>query len=104
MAKIEIPVKVYMGIWENVIDELKHLQTYKLCENDDMCLVDVEDVAKILVNHIKVEQEPERKRGKWISFGKVCNCNVCHKGYDNKDGFIEEWNYCPNCGAKNERL
>lgn len=41
----------------------------------------------------------ERKKGKWISFGKVCNCSVCYKGYDNKDGFIEEWNYCPNCGA-----
>lgn len=49
--------------------------------------------------------EPERKKGKWISFcrGKVCNCSVCHKGYDHTYEFIEEWNYCPNCGAKMER-
>ena len=43
--------------------------------------------------------QPERKQGKWISFGKVCNCSVCHKGYDHTYEFIEEWNYCPNCGA-----
>lgn len=48
---------------------------------------------------------PERKKGKWMAFcrGKVCNCSVCYKGYDHTYEFIEEWNFCPNCGAKMER-
>ena len=39
--------------------------------------------------------------GEWISIcnGKQCNCSICGKGYDHTYEFIEEWNFCPNCGA-----
>lgn len=44
----------------------------------------------------------ENKHGEWISVcnGKQCNCSNCGTGYDHTYEFIEEWNYCPNCGCR----
>lgn len=68
MAKIEIPIRVYMGEIEEIINELKHLQTYKLSEEDDEVLINRDDVIKIFANHLRTETlsgstiEPERKK------------------------------------------
>ena len=45
----------------------------------------------------------ENVHGEWISIcnGKQCNCSICGKGYDHTYEFIEEWNFCPNCGSYN---
>lgn len=72
MAKIEIPIRVYMGEIEEIINELKHLQTYKLFEGDDEVLINRDGVIKIFANHLRTETlsgstiEPERKKEKWI--------------------------------------
>ena len=55
MAKLEIPVRVYMGELEEIINELKHLQTYKLFEGDDMVLVDCDKVVEIFADHLRAE-------------------------------------------------
>lgn len=55
MAKIEIPIRVYMGKIEEIINELKHLQTYKLFEGDDKVLINRDDVIKIFANHLCTE-------------------------------------------------
>lgn len=55
MAKIEIPIRVYMGEIEEIINELKHLQTYKLFEEDDKVLINRDDVIKIFANHLRTE-------------------------------------------------
>ena len=55
MAKLEIPVHVYMGELEEIINELKHLQTYKLFEGDDMVLVDCDKVVEIFADHLRAD-------------------------------------------------
>lgn len=55
MAKLEIPIHVYMGELEEIINELKHLQTYKLFEGSDKVLVDCDDAVKIFANHLHAE-------------------------------------------------
>ena len=45
----------------------------------------------------------EVKRGKWIKKGNEKKCSTCEFIYYSNN---DEWNYCPNCGAKmdlNER-
>ena len=46
---------------EEIIDEIKALQTFKLFENDDMILVDRAEVAEILQKHIKTSREDAEK-------------------------------------------
>lgn len=107
MAKLEIPIKVDLDEIDKLIDELRHLQTYKLYEGADQKLVDLDEVVKIFAGHVKAEGEqstikPERKKGKWDTFfsdsykvheiGVECSC--C--GYRTQ----ERTTYCPNCGAE----
>jgi hypothetical protein len=44
----------------------------------------------------------EQKRGEWIvhSNGKMCDCSVCNESYDRTFEYVDEWNFCPNCGAR----
>ena len=55
MAKLEIPIHVYMDELEEIINELKHLQTYKLFEGDDMVLIDCDKAVEIFANHLRAE-------------------------------------------------
>ena len=55
MAKLEIPIHVYMDELEEIINELKHLQTYKLFEGDDMVLIDCDTAVEIFANHLRTE-------------------------------------------------
>lgn len=55
MAKIEIPVQVYMDDLEEMIDELKQLQTYKLYEGAEQLLVSCDEVVKVFEKHLRTE-------------------------------------------------
>lgn len=62
--KLNIPIEVVFDDLNSMIDELGKLQKYKFGEGDDMTLVDVCDVADILMRHVKGR---EAKRGThWI--------------------------------------
>ncbi len=50
--KLEIPIKVELKGIDELIEELKALQTYKLSEDDDMLLVSLDDVAEVFANHV----------------------------------------------------
>lgn len=54
--KLEIPIIVGFDDLESLLDDLKKLQTYKLFEGDEMVLVDIEDVAKVLMDHVKAKK------------------------------------------------
>ena len=47
-----------------------------------------------------IELEP--KRGEWIihSNGKMCDCSACNESYDRTFEYVDEWNFCPNCGCR----
>ena len=57
MAKLEIPVQVYMDNLDEMIDELKQLQTYaiKLYGCDEKGLVDCDEVVKIFRKHLRTK-------------------------------------------------
>lgn len=54
--KLNIPIEVVFDDLNSMIDELGKLQKYKLGEGDDMTLVDVCDVADILMRHVKARE------------------------------------------------
>ena len=55
--KLEIPIKVDIDDMESLIDDLGHLQTYKLFEGADQILVDVDDVIKVLQSHVEARRK-----------------------------------------------
>lgn len=112
--KLKIPVEVELNGIDGIVDEIKHLQTYKLFEGDDMVLVSLDDVAEILMNHIEAKRksEPQRMRGRWVGCGNSDHwkCSVCGTRaafWFNEENSCEweldmsEWlsDFCPNCGA-----
>lgn len=99
MAKLEIPIVVDISEIESLIDEIKHLQTYKLSYGDEQILIDREDVIKIFAAHVRANIEPERKKGKWIDVngnGSLYECDQCH------DRSCCAGKYCMECGAQME--
>ena len=103
--KLKIPVEVDLNGIDSIVDEIKRLQTYKLFEGDDMVLVNLDDVAEILINHIEAKRksEPQKMRGKWVrtvlgstnGYGTTVmyQCSEC------ECISISKYNYCPKCGA-----
>jgi len=95
---------------EQAIDALREMQTYKLFAGDDMLLIDQAGAQTELM----LLPPAEPKRGRWIyceDSTADCvdgyRCDQCgffvpwdykHKGID----FIQDYNFCPNCGAKME--
>lgn len=60
-----------------------------------------QEVAIMLIKAFKSAQ-PERKRGRWIdkTSGYAFNYECSNCGYTVHYQFIDEYNFCPNCGAK----
>lgn len=107
--KLEIPMEVDLNGIDSVVDEIKCLQEYKLPENDDMVLVSLDDVVKILINHIEAKRksEPQKMRGKWETdaYGAmddgeylITRCSVCGTAYE----YGHDDRYCGFCGAAME--
>lgn len=67
MAKLEIPVVVDISEIESLIDEIKHLQTYKLSYGTEQILVDRDDVIKIFAAHVRANIKQGRKAGKTLA-------------------------------------
>ena len=42
----------------------------------------------------------EQKHGRWMEFNIMMTCSVCDKDWYYDDNNCDEFNYCPNCGAK----
>lgn len=59
MAKLEIPIIVNCTEIDELIDEIKHLQTYKLFEGDEQVLIDRDDAIEIFAKHIRASAQPE---------------------------------------------
>lgn len=100
LANLKIPVVVDISEIESLIDEIKHLQTYKLFPGDEQILVDRDDVVKIFADHVRAE----RKKGEWIDetfepWGLVYHPYKCDQCGEHSETIS---NFCPNCGAKME--
>lgn len=52
-----ITVKCDFDDIQQIIDEVKGLQTYKLFEDDDMILINRAELVGILVKHLRTESE-----------------------------------------------
>ncbi len=51
--KLHVDVKCDFDDIQQIIDEVKCLQTYKLFEGDDMILINRADLVDILVKHLR---------------------------------------------------
>ena len=40
------------------------------------------------------------KTGHWIEKMDACECPYCHKAWDYYDNDTEDFDFCPNCGAR----
>ena len=78
MRKLEIPVKVYFAEIEELIHEIKRLQTYKLFEGDDLVLIDRDDVIKIFANHIKAKAFPAEDN----NVPAIVHCSDCGYSFE----------------------
>lgn len=79
MAKLEIPVIVKCTEIDELIDEIKHLQTYKLFEGDEQVLIDRDDTIEIFAKHIRASAQPEQTEQRWIPCSeRLPNCNGCY--------------------------
>lgn len=87
--KLEIPVKADFDDIQDMIDEIKRLQTYKLFEGDDMVLVDLDAVVAVMANHVKADKCSESQNS-WIPVSKELPKEPC------KTQVTTEW-------AKNDR-
>ena len=58
--------------------------------------------ADALMEEIKSIPSADRPQGEWIihSNGKMCDCSACNESYDRTFEYVDEWNFCPNCGAR----
>lgn len=79
--KLNIPIEIVFDDVHSVIDELGKLQKYKLCEGDDMTLVDVDDVADVLTRHVKAKEA--KRYTHWIP----CSERLPSKS-DHKDNMV----------------
>lgn len=52
-----ITVKCDFDDIQQIIDEVKELQTYKLFEGDDMILINRAELVEILLKHLRTESE-----------------------------------------------
>lgn len=55
--KLKIPIEVDFDDIQSLFDDINHLQTYKLFEGSDELMVCLEDVADVLVKHIKAKEK-----------------------------------------------
>ena len=85
MAKLEIPIIVKCTEIDELIDEIKHLQTYKLFEGDEQVLIDRDDTIEIFAKHIRASAQPEQKTfssmtniefEKWLYDHGICHPDV----------------------------
>ena len=55
-----------------------------------------------IISTLEEVPKADRPQGEWIihSNGKMCDCSACNESYDRTFEYVDEWNYCPNCGAK----
>lgn len=68
-------------------------------------MIEVKSLYDIGFEHgyAKAKEEAESKRGKWIKlYHGNYKCSECGEwwGSDYNDEVINDFNYCPSCGAK----
>jgi len=52
------------------------------------------------LNSLKTVDAVEVVHGRWMEFNIMMTCSVCDKDWYYDDNNCDEFNYCPNCGAK----
>lgn len=68
----------------------------EMCKSDPICAT-----LMWLDEAPTIEAEPV-KHGRWVDNGCYNTCSVCENSIHawNDDGDLQEFAYCPNCGAK----
>lgn len=75
----------------------RYIDADKLIAEYDRVHVGPPGGARKLMEEAPAADVVEVKRGKWIKRGNEKKCSVCEFIYYSNN---DEWNFCPNCGAK----
>lgn len=91
---------------EDVFDAIENVPS-----TEDLSSVE-QDIAQIVINAMDMRRwlsdKAERKKGKWIQNKKrddQYKCSSCGREVWYPwgiDVFVEKYNFCPNCGSRNE--
>lgn len=86
---------------EDAIKAVKNVSENYTKEGDREWHPHVDFIIQALVEVPSIPSE-DRPQGEWIvhSNGKMCDCSVCNESYDRTFEYVDEWNFCPNCGAR----
>ncbi len=57
-------------------------------------------ILKHHASHCGTVQAVEVVHGRWMEFNSFMTCSVCDKDWYYGDNNCDEFDYCPNCGAK----
>jgi len=80
-----------------LIDADDLINTLGISNNDIYCEETIEEY--ILDNGTLSFTEPERKKGQWIDNTFCSECGWVHEVESGFIGSVEQFNFCPNCGA-----
>lgn len=106
--KLSIPIEVDFDDLKSLLDDLGKLQKYKLFEGDKMVLVDVNDVADVLVKHIKAKEKQPELTGHWVEIGDEpydewecdrCGFVIDGSGCIDPEEYRDIYIFCPHCGS-----
>ena len=77
----------------DTISELNAISFYEAQEDSKECYYAIKQAIKDL-------PPVKPQTGHWIEKMDACECPYCHKAWDYCDNDTEDFDYCPNCGAK----
>ncbi len=74
----------------------------KLIYADDArrAILETEPKLAYCIDRIKGVDAVEVVHGRWMEFNTFMTCSVCDKDWYYGDNNCDEFDYCPNCGAK----
>ena len=87
-------------ILKEEIDSEKRILWNELYENNPP-----KETKKFVEAYEMAIKALERSTGHWINYNTPCfsECSECSHPFDWADNCMEDWQYCPNCGAKMEK-
>lgn len=101
---LTLTVKFNTDSVDNLVHRIRNLQTYKLFENDDMLLVDLEEVCDIFMDNLDYE-----KTNSYENYSKIIYCKDCkfcgwdrqgvtgcfhYKRYQTESANIKPYDFC----------
>ena len=98
--KLGLKLSVDLGFIEDLLDDIKKMQTFRLSEDDQRILIDREELGDVLKKHVKAKRLDDRPD----DLRPVVTCGECvyrHRGSMFCQGRAPDW-FCA-AGRRSEQ-